>query len=169
MNSVGRPKHLVCKRGHSRTPENLYKGRACKICVKQYRNTDEYKVNARRRYSLNPQYFRSASAEWKTANHEKMRCRDRVADWKFAGIKDMTLDKYNRFFEKQNGKCAICGIARSELTRNFDVDHNKQTGEPRGLLCRKCNWVRVGAVERELKFLPRILEYLNEGNHASTF
>lgn len=49
-------------------------------------------------------------------------------------------------FEKQNGKCAICGSAETHRTkretgtvRSLAIDHDHETGVVRGLLCFRCN------------------------------
>lgn len=49
------------------------------------------------------------------------------------------LIQYNKMLAEQNGCCAICGRHKSELKRNFSVDHNHDTNEIRGLLCQSCN------------------------------
>jgi hypothetical protein len=65
-----------CKRGHERTPENVTKSRACKICST---------INARERYGKNPETIRKAKI-WKKNNPEKVR---------------LTKEKY---LEKNQGK-----------------------------------------------------------------
>lgn len=60
----------------------------------------------------------------------------------------MTVEDYERLFEKQNGCCAICRIHRDKLNRALDVDHDHKTGEIRGLLCKKCN-VALGTTKAE--------------------
>lgn len=49
------------------------------------------------------------------------------------------VDEYNRLFELQNGRCAICQIHQSEFTRAFHVDHCHKSNKIRGLLCVNCN------------------------------
>lgn len=51
----------------------------------------------------------------------------------------LTMDKYNRMFEEQQGCCAICGKHQSELKYALGIDHNHITGQIRGLLCKSCN------------------------------
>ena len=40
---------------------------------------------------------------------------------------------------QQNNRCAICGRPQEEQTRPMVLDHNRHTGEVRGLLCTSCN------------------------------
>jgi len=47
----------------------------------------------------------------------------------------ITVDDYNKMLEEQGGRCVICTDDNVPLA----VDHNHDTGEVRGLLCRKCN------------------------------
>jgi len=72
----------------------------------------------------------------------------------------ITQEQYNQLFHQQNGQCGICGGHQSKLNRVLSVDHNHKTGEVRGLLCRECNVV-LGHIEKRIKNLDRIKEYLN--------
>ena len=40
---------------------------------------------------------------------------------------------------KQDGKCGICGLPQSQLSRRLAIDHNHETDRVRGLLCGHCN------------------------------
>lgn len=44
--------------------------------------------------------------------------------------------EYQKLFEAQDGKCAICLEPRSQ---RLSVDHDHKTGLVRGLCCRRCN------------------------------
>lgn len=47
---------------------------------------------------------------------------------------------YDAKLAEQGGGCAICGTTDPGQGREaFALDHNHVTGEPRGLLCLKCN------------------------------
>ena len=70
----------------------------------------------------------------------------------------ITLDDYNKMFEQQKGKCAICKRHQNNLTRTLSVDHNHKTNEIRALLCVTCN-TDVSVVENRLK---EMLKYLNK-------
>ncbi len=65
-------------------------------------------------------------------------------------------EAYNRFFEQQQGCCAICKKPWIEGTRRMHLDHNHKTLELRGLLCFSCNY-KLGWFE---KFMGNILKYL---------
>lgn len=51
--------------------------------------------------------------------------------------------------------CGVCGRRRTEKDRRLDRDHDHRTGQPRGLLCTRCNrwlvnwmtpeWLRAAA------------------------
>lgn len=51
----------------------------------------------------------------------------------------ITVEDYDRIFDKQKGCCAICRMHQTELPRALGVDHNHETGKIRGLLCSYCN------------------------------
>ena len=68
----------------------------------------------------------------------------------------ITPEEYDRLFDTQGGKCAICG----ELPRRLVVDHNHETGKVRGLLCFKCNNALLGGVE----WLKAAIAYLERSN-----
>lgn len=73
---------------------------------------------------------------WMLENPEKAKQIRRRAQMKYQhGI---TVETYDRMLAEQGGRCAICGQA-PPIDKNLDVDHNHQTEENRGLLCRDCN------------------------------
>ena len=51
----------------------------------------------------------------------------------------ITIEDYNKMFEKQNGKCAICKKHQSEFKKRLAIDHCHKEGHVRGLLCQPCN------------------------------
>ena len=81
----------------------------------------------------------------------------------------MSLGDYDKLFESQNGKCALCGAdandtVNGKVTR-LAVDHNHETGEIRGLLCGNCNR-GIGNLQDSTKILTKAIDYLK--NHASS-
>lgn len=121
---------LVCKRGHTRTPENLAK-RTCRLCIalsnKRY-NGSQKRKDYLRNYELKAKY-------------------------------GLTVDDWNDLLQKQNGGCAICGNTDSGK-RRLSVDHNHTTGQVRGLLCQTCNSHVIVAVENYSHLFDRAKEYL---------
>jgi hypothetical protein len=104
------------------------------------RNPDKVAVlNERRREQQRK--FR-ATAEGKAYDRER-RTGFTQADW-------------DARFVSQGGMCAIC---REDAAHA--ADHNHQTGQKRGLLCRGCN-TSLGRIENPL--YPKLLAYLSEWN-----
>ena len=79
------------------------------------------------------------------------------------------LETYNKMFEEQKGKCAICGIHQSELKISLSVDHDHSccNGEKscgkciRGLLCQKCN-AAIGMLDESIELLTKVKFYLEK-------
>ncbi|MCY0941895.1 endonuclease VII domain-containing protein [Streptomyces antarcticus] len=70
----------------------------------------------------------------------------------------LSAEDYDRIFEAQNGRCAIC---RETRKNNLAVDHCHKTEAIRGLLCARCNGQLLarGARDRP-EVLRRAAEYL---------
>lgn len=71
----------------------------------------------------------------------------------------MTLDEYQVMFDRQGGKCAICGRGPDE--KSLAVDHDHQTGVKRGLLCYKCN-LGLGNFLDNVESLKAAIRYLQK-------
>lgn len=80
----------------------------------------------------------------------------------------MAYEEYLQLLELQEGKCSICGIDASDLSRAIDVEHCHKTGRIRGLICRRCNnavgWIeRVMTLDELKKFLEQDVFELYKG------
>jgi hypothetical protein len=64
---------------------------------------------------------------------------------------------YELLHAYQGGRCAICQKATGKA-RRLAVDHDHQTGEVRGLLCKPCNYVLLGRYGADA--LARAIAYL---------
>ena len=73
----------------------------------------------------------------------------------------ITLEDYNKLFQRQKGCCAICHRHQSKLKRGLFVDHDHKTDIVRGLLCQKCNSA-LGLFRDKIKYLRRGLRYLEQ-------
>lgn len=78
---------------------------------------------------------------------------------------------YDRLLEMQDGVCAICGnppeeqpMGRNRIMRSIlSLDHNHETGEVRGLLCRHCNQA-LGWFRENKDNVYKLIEYIeNDG------
>jgi len=124
-----------------------------------------------RRHSLNYYHtiakFREKTPEQKAAkyeNNKKQRALDpykRVAENHRAFARNIGMDYeelerwYTKQFLKQQAHCAICGGITEELC----IDHNHETNELRGLLCRDCNY-GIGCFKDNPQSLYRAGDYL---------
>ncbi len=94
--------------------------------------------------------------------------RHRCRDCNHISRVQLGITKYDvkSMWQDQNGKCAICekdiSIVRnvgSELVAN--VDHDKETGEVRELLCSMCNQ-GIGQLNHDITILEKAIAYLKK-------
>lgn len=62
---------------------------------------------------------------------------------------------------KQKGRCAICGISASKLSKKLTIDHCHNTGILRGLLCMSCN-TGLGFFCDDVSLLQKAQAYLRK-------
>lgn len=95
-------------------------------------------------------------ARWYANNRERQLANVRAYAVKHADRKHarrveyrygISQNDYQRLLEFQDFRCAICGVHQNDLPRRLALDHDHQSGEPRGCLCAMCN-VAVGSAER---------------------
>lgn len=68
---------------------------------------------------------------------------------------------YDSYIELNGGEhCAICERRRTEKDRRLDRDHDHRTGQPRGLLCHRCNRALPSWMTAE--WLDAAAEYLRK-------
>ena len=133
----------------------------CRTCYlrnkhkRKYRNDPHYRSRllekSRRHYAKHTEQKKEYQRQWSASNKEHIR---RYQLEKAYGI---TLEDYQRLFEKQAGLCAIC----QELPAKC-VDHDHETGQIRGLLCSKCN-LDLGTYEqlKKNRLISKMEEYLS--------
>ena len=84
-------------------------------------------------------------------------CR-RDYDWQYRyGV---SPEEYVTLYKAQNGKCKICGYKPKD-GEYLHIDHNKETGEIRGLLCRNCN-LGLGSFKDNPENLIKAAKYVEE-------
>lgn len=110
--------------------------------------------------------------EWRLANLEKIRAKERTrshkkirADKRYAYERKLltkyglTLADVDVIARAQGRVCAICKQVRKGRHGKLCVDHNHQTGKVRGLLCEKCN-MGLGHFEDSPVLLARAMRYV---------
>lgn len=110
----------------------------------------------RERYNSNPE-FRKANYErtraWAKANPEKTKEHQKNY------YQRLRKEIYDTFFAEQKGLCAICKEPSPPEGPAFHIDHDHASGEVRGLLCRRCNWL-LGHAEDSVDRLNAAIDYL---------
>lgn len=96
---------------------------------------------------------------------EKKHHRERIWGAQIKREYGITPKQYYELFDKQHGKCGICGnnftdSKTKDLDTKLCVDHCHATGKVRGLLCRKCN-LALQVVENTL-FVQKAISYLGK-------
>lgn len=114
----------------------------CKPCTKE-RNRTWLQNNKEKAYIKNKQ--------WRKEN--KDHCRNKA----YVELYGITIEEYNQILSEQGGVCAIC---KEEGRPHLHVDHNHDTREIRGLLCRKCN-SGLGFFNDNPNLTQKATEYLN--------
>ena len=70
----------------------------------------------------------------------------------------VTPEEYDRILLDQNNQCAIC---KKTIGHEASVDHNHETGQVRGLLCRNCN-AGIGLLQDNSEVLRAAADYLDK-------
>jgi len=96
-----------------------------------------------------------------------LRNREKQRDSKLKRKYGISLHEYNEMLNNQNYKCAICGIKRSDVKKDFAVDHNHSTGQIRDLLCSKCN-PAIGFVRENPEIARRLADYIERHGGTSS-
>lgn len=142
-----------CKRGHDLAGDNLYvspKGtRGCRACRSLYKEENP------------PDLAKAvlASQRWRDNNEEEFKAYQRKYDlWKNYGI---TVEEFEAKLTEQAGKCAIC----NSLMDRPCVDHDHDTDEVRGLLCRTCN-SGIGLLKDDILIAQSAVDYLKKWKAA---
>jgi hypothetical protein len=77
------------------------------------------------------------------------------------------LEIYEQLVEMQGGEfCSICKKLRETDVRRFAIDHDYETDEIRGLLCRRCNAALGRTREQGKEWLRAAVEYLDRETYT---
>ena len=94
---------------------------------------------------------------WRKANPAKCDQYHLKTELKKYGL---TIPQYEIMLSSQDGGCKICGTTKPGARfKRLVVDHDKETGRVRGLLCDLCNR-GIGLLKHDLSILRSATEYL---------
>jgi hypothetical protein len=108
--------------------------------------------NFKRYYEKHKDVHQARCKDWQKRNREKhlayrrewnKKNVDRFWGYRLKQLYGISVEEYKALFEKQEGRCAICG---KKPKGRLHVDHDHKTGKVRGLLCPVCN-LRIGTLE----------------------
>lgn len=127
----------------------------------------ELRVNRERTKRLYPPEMASARfGVWKKANPERWSAIHRKAAHKERCARyGLTPEDLIQMFEMQEGLCGICSKlmclcnSNPRCEKRAEIDHDHNTQEVRGLLCRKCN-TGIGMLRESPKILRNAAIYL---------
>jgi len=119
-------------------------GSYCKDCIKLYQQENKL-------------HIAEYQKQYRIKNGESLRqyAREHHAMYRY-GISKKQLDK---LVDICGSSCQICGASLS-VSNPPHVDHNHDTGEVRGILCRCCN-SGLGLFQDSTMFLKKAIEYLS--------
>lgn len=115
------------------------------------KHRDEMNEHAKRYYHKHKEQNKERRKEY-NKNHKR-----EIKSYKLFLSYGITLEQYEKMYNRQKGKCAICKTYRESLV----VDHDHKTGKVRHLLCHKCN-LALGYVNDDTKILKSMITYLDE-------
>jgi hypothetical protein len=149
-----------CQRGHELTEDNVIwrkrdRGRGeemTRICKECHRERGrKWSKNLSKEKKLTRNLYRR---EWRKLN------KDYVKSQKLKFCFGISLEEYKIILEYQGNKCPVCGKLATDK-KYFDVDHDHETGEIRGILCSRCNR-SLGWYEKCRKEIETYLDTINE-------
>lgn len=131
----------------------------------QRENPEAYRARMERNYDRETAVARTAA--WQAANPDRVaaqRAKQKTAetpeqrrDWYLRSKYGITLADQNAMLAAQGGACLLCDASLDAY--NLAVDHDHETDEVRGLLCRICN-SSLGAFEADPERLLTAFTYL---------
>ena len=134
------------------------------------RNIDGLQSYCRACKSLYDRNYRLINKERRAANAKNYNLihRKKIAAYSRQRKYGVSPEKYDKLFMQQSGVCAIChqpevteGIRRgvTRVAKSMAVDHDHESGNVRGLLCRLCN-TSLGGFRDNIGILESAIRYL---------
>jgi GT2 family glycosyltransferase len=115
------------------------------------------------KYEKNKHIILKNHRERRLRRYDHFKEKERTRDYKKAY--NLSIADYDRLFEIQDGKCAICGTTEPGNINfsYFAIDHDHNNKKVRGLLCNKCNR-GLGFFKDNFETLYKAYKYLKDKN-----
>ncbi len=132
-------------------------------------NIDTIKDKKKKYYNINVDKCKTKQKKYYEENKDKVKAYIQIYSKTNPDVQrkaqykrkfDITIDDYDKMFNKQEGKCPICEKPQSELKKLLHVDHDHKTGKIRGLLCGDCN-LALGMFKDSKILLTNSIKYLS--------
>jgi hypothetical protein len=102
--------------------------------------------------------LRLSSKRWREKQDPEV-LKEKYRNWDLKKYYKLSPDDINTLLERQKFICKICSTKIDFISKH--VDHNHKTGEIRGLLCSKCNFM-LGFAKDSIEILYNGIKYLKE-------
>jgi hypothetical protein len=123
-------------------PKPILTHKVCTMCGED-KPIDEYNFSSKtkniRSTYCKPCQGKRSYADFQRRNNPDEKLRYRCSQF------GTTVEWYKAKFAEQDGKCALCHmeethpIRKGGKPRTLAIDHDHESGKPRGLLCFRCN------------------------------
>lgn len=135
----------------------------CSTC-KEYKYFKDFSKHKGQSDGHHPQ-CKECRSKYKPSPEVAERNKLRLRKWNRFKITGFTQEDYDNKLIEQDGKCAICGTDNPGKM-DFCADHCHDTGQKRGLLCRKCN-SGLGQFNDDPELIAKAIEYLEHYRNLS--
>lgn len=95
-------------------------------------------------------------------------CKEAKRNSRFKTKYGISLENYRDILDSQDGGCASCGVKPNPGEPRLAIDHNHETGQVRGVLCRGCN-TALGFVKEDRNIMLALVKYIDSWNNQGVF
>lgn len=139
----------------------------CSTCKEVKLSSEFYKSKDRRPYGFTSQCKLCTRQRLDNAKYPDRNRKDRFRRGNLRRKFGITVEEYEIMYQEQEGKCKICGKEEWNIhhatgePQRLAVDHCKETGKVRGLLCALCN-KGIGSLLHDKQILLSAIQYLRD-------
>ncbi len=151
----------TCKIHGELNSDQLTKSGTTRKGTIQYRCKECCKISHQKHKSNNPEAFINWQRNYRRENYDS-----RLRWNRLKSVFGVDKKQYEEMLINQNHVCAICKepeTLKSKIGRKrhefLCIDHCHETGQIRGLLCRKCNGA-LGGFKDSISMLEAAIQYL---------